>query len=212
MNHTHLLVLNAVGIAEPVNGYQIRRELMSWRVDEWANVNPGSIYHSLATLTKRGLLTRHDLDDNRRTVAVYETTTAGREQRTEWLLEALRDVDFHDRVGFQIAFSALPNLTREQVIPALEQRLSTLTELLEEFRTGVDPTGLAPPHARRGWALWLALAEAELVWLTETIRLIRDRALPFETDEDWGWQPAPDDPGWQMVHDQARYRELLDGR
>jgi hypothetical protein len=37
-----LLLLGAVAIFEPVDGYQIRRELVSWHVEEWANINPGS--------------------------------------------------------------------------------------------------------------------------------------------------------------------------
>src|SRR6478609_1325186 len=41
---TRMLLLGAVQLFEPVNGYQIRRELVSWRVDEWAHINPGSIY------------------------------------------------------------------------------------------------------------------------------------------------------------------------
>ncbi|MGH7750146.1 MAG: PadR family transcriptional regulator, partial [Candidatus Dormibacteria bacterium] len=30
--------------------------LLTWRADEWANVNPGSIYHALKTLTRDGFL------------------------------------------------------------------------------------------------------------------------------------------------------------
>ena len=47
---TRLLLLGAVAIFEPVNGYQIRRELLSWGVESWANIRPGSIYNGLATL------------------------------------------------------------------------------------------------------------------------------------------------------------------
>ena len=46
---TRMLLLRAVAMLEPVNGYQIRRELVSWRVDEWANLGPGSIYSGLVT-------------------------------------------------------------------------------------------------------------------------------------------------------------------
>ena len=49
---TRLLLLGTVMIFEPVNGYQLRRELLSWQVEEWAHVNPGSIYSGLATLAR----------------------------------------------------------------------------------------------------------------------------------------------------------------
>ncbi|RKH24127.1 PadR family transcriptional regulator, partial [Corallococcus sp. CA031C] len=71
---TRLLLLGADGLFEPVNGYQIRRELMSWQADQWANVAPGSIYHGLARLSADGLLTRHDVTEGARDVAVYQLT------------------------------------------------------------------------------------------------------------------------------------------
>ena len=43
MASTRLLVLGVVRIFQPVHGYDVRRELLSWRVDQWANVAPGSI-------------------------------------------------------------------------------------------------------------------------------------------------------------------------
>ena len=58
---TPLLLLGVVGILGPVNGYQIRRELLSWQVDKWANVNPGSIYHALGKLSDSGDLTRREV-------------------------------------------------------------------------------------------------------------------------------------------------------
>ena len=57
-HETRMLLLGAVALFEPVNGYQIRRELLSWEVDRWANVNPGSIYGGLATLARQGHLVR----------------------------------------------------------------------------------------------------------------------------------------------------------
>ena len=53
---TRLLVLGCVRIFQPVHGYFLRRELVSWEVDRWAHVHPGSIYNALKSLTKAGLL------------------------------------------------------------------------------------------------------------------------------------------------------------
>ena len=40
VTETRLLVLGAVALFEPANGYLIRRELMSWEGDQWAPINP----------------------------------------------------------------------------------------------------------------------------------------------------------------------------
>src|SRR5437588_7757127 len=53
---TRLLVLGAIRIMQPVHGYDVRRELLSWRLEELANVKPGSIYSAIRTLEKDGCL------------------------------------------------------------------------------------------------------------------------------------------------------------
>ena len=50
MSSTRLLILGAVRIFQPVHGYFVRRELLTWRVEQWAKINPGSIYNALRTL------------------------------------------------------------------------------------------------------------------------------------------------------------------
>ena len=50
------MILGLVQWMQPVHGYDVRRELLSWNADEWANVAPGSIYHALRKLAEEGLL------------------------------------------------------------------------------------------------------------------------------------------------------------
>lgn len=206
---TRLLLLGAVAMFEPVNGYQIRRELVSWRVDKWANVNPGSIYHGLASLTADGLLTRTDVVDGSREVAVYEVTTSGHDVLTRMLRSALATVDPYDRTAFTIAFGLLPLVPRPEVLGCLVTRRTALERALAEFVRGKDDPANGPPHARRGWVLWHDLASAELRWLRETIDEVRAGTLRFTPGEDWGWQQPADDPGHQMTRDREKYRALL---
>jgi Transcriptional regulator PadR-like family len=60
---TRLLVLGVVRIFQPAHGYLVRRELLSWDVENWAAINPGSIYNMLRTLTRDGLLAEVDTAD-----------------------------------------------------------------------------------------------------------------------------------------------------
>ena len=104
---TRMLVLGATRIFEPANGYQLRRELLSWEVDAWANVQPGSIYSMLATLTKLGLVERIDLvtSPGARPVAVYRTTVAGRAEVLELIRVGITDVQSMDSTAFYAAMS-----------------------------------------------------------------------------------------------------------
>src|ERR1700759_1594150 len=51
-----MMILGVVRMMQPVHGYDVRRELLSWEADDWANVAPGSIYHALRKLPEEGLL------------------------------------------------------------------------------------------------------------------------------------------------------------
>ncbi|MCW2766208.1 MAG: transcriptional regulator, PadR family [Nocardioides sp.] len=209
---TRLLLLGAVALFEPVNGYQIRRELVSWRVDKWAHLNPGSIYHGLTTLTGQGHLVRHDLLDGAREVAVYELTGEGRAELDRLMRSSLETVDPYDRVAFHAAFSMLPLLGRENAVACLEARRRALEETVEQFPDAATAKGdLGPPHAVRSLMLWRDMAVTELAWLRQTLHDIRVGSLRFDPDEDWGWRPPDDDPGWQMNIDREKYRALLNG-
>jgi len=207
VHETRMLLLGAVAMFEPVNGYQIRRELVSWRVDKWAHVNPGSIYHGLAALTAQGQLERTDVVDGSRAVAVYEVTPAGHEVLRRSLLAALETVDPYDRSAFTIAFGMLPLLPRREVLRCLVTRRAALEREVAEFVRGKDDPANGPPHARRAWLLWLYLTSAELGWLREAVEEIRSGTLRFGRGGDWG--PPADDPGHQMTLDREKYRALL---
>jgi DNA-binding PadR family transcriptional regulator len=201
---TRMLLLGAVALFQPVNGYQIRRELLSWQVDRWAHTNPGSIYHGLTALTNQEHLVRHDLIDAGREVAVYELTDTGRAELDRLMVEALETVNPYERSAFNVAFSMLPLLSRATVVGSLTKRRVELERTVAEF--GEAQTGVAPPHAIRTMLLWLDLAVAELAWLRETIEDVRSGALSLQADS---WTPPADDPGWQMNADREKYRALL---
>jgi DNA-binding PadR family transcriptional regulator len=199
---TRMLLLGAVALFEPVNGYQIRRELLSWQVDRWAHTNPGSIYHGLTSLTNQGHLVRHDLQDGGRGVAVYEVTDRGRAELGRLLREGLETVSLYDRAAFHVAFSMLPLLDEQEVVRSLTRRRVELERTVAEFAEAKP--GTAPPHATRSMLLWLDMAVAELAWLRETIADLKAGKLRQDS-----WTPPADDPGWQMNADREKYRALL---
>jgi len=199
-----MLLLGAVALFEPVNGYQIRRELTSWQVDQWANTNPGSIYHGLASLAKQGHLARHDLVDGGREVAVYEITAAGRAELERLMTAGLETVERIDRTAFAAAFSMLPLLDDVVARRSLTRRRKALEEFVADL-TDADPANI-PPHARRSLTMWLDLAIAELAWLRETIEDLKAGRLDVRSAD---WMPSDDDPGWQMQADREKYRSLL---
>ncbi|HMM96554.1 MAG: helix-turn-helix transcriptional regulator [Micrococcales bacterium] len=205
---TRLLLLGSVMIFEPVNGYQIRRELLSWNVEEWAHVNPGSIYSGLATLTRRGELERHDVQDGSREVAVYTTTPPGREAFRGMWSDAAETVDLLSPLAFHTALALMALMPREEALASLTTRLAHLDAgVRRQVATHGGMEG-SPPHVRAMADLWMGLAATEREWLVDLVARVRAGDLDFAGDPP-SWAPSADDPGWQMARDRARYVELL---
>lgn len=205
---TRLLLLGAVSLFAPVNGYQLRRELMSWQVDRWANIAPGTIYNGLTTLTKRGELVRHDLCDEGRDVAAYEVSAAGRTEFARLFELAMTTVSITAPIAFHTALSLLPLVTRTEARRLILHRLARLDELRQQYSDDEAALHRAPPHVARLVDYWARLAMMESEWLTRLIFQISDGALDFR-GETPRWTPDDDDPGWQLAADRKRYLELL---
>lgn len=206
---TRLLVLGAVAIFEPVNGYQIRRELLSWGVEDWAHIKPGSIYSSLSTLTGQGALERHDLVDSGRQVAVYTVTPEGRTELARLFAVALETVDVMAPLAFHTALSLIPLIAREPFLAHLRTRLVNAELLRLDGEAHVDDLKFAPPHVKTVIGLWSRVAEVENQWVTELIDQVEAGSFAFAGEES-DWTPPADDPGWQMAADRDRYLKLLD--
>jgi DNA-binding PadR family transcriptional regulator len=137
-----MMILGLVQWMQPVHGYDVRRELLSWSADKWANVQPGSIYHALRKLSEEGLLRTVATEQvgARPARTTYEITDKGaREFQTLlrnhwWQLATPPD-------PFLAAFSFLPALPREEAAAALRNRGNQL-------RAGI--VSLGPRWVRNG--------------------------------------------------------------
>jgi DNA-binding PadR family transcriptional regulator len=205
---TRLLLLGAVMLFEPVNGYQLRRELLSWQVEDWAHVNPGSIYSGLATLARQGNLDRHDLVDGSREVAVYTSTALGRREFEKLWREAVETPDLLSPLPFHTGMALMPLMSRTAVREALQTRLANLDAKTRDQLAHEVPAEAVPPHVRMLADLWMGMGQTEREWLVNLLAQV-DRGEFALSGEPADWQVPADDPGWQMAHDRRRYVELI---
>ena len=140
MSTTRLLILGLVKWLQPVHGYDVRRELMSWNVDQWANVQPGSIYHALRKLTEEGLLTEVATEQvgSRPARTTYRVTSKGDREFEELLRKYWWD--YKQPIDpFGAAFCFLPALPRREAIAALRNRARVLETFVAGFREATGP-------------------------------------------------------------------------
>lgn len=213
---TRMLVLGVVRIFGPANGYQLRRELLSWDVENWAHLNPGSIYSMLGTLERDGLVERHDLaPDGKRPVAVYTATAAGDAEFRRLVHDSIAVVhDTGDPLPLRAAINFAMVLTRADFLAALSARIEQIAhgrDRLDAKIHAIAESGSAPQHVLVELELEVALAKTQYDWLLRLAARVQAGEFDFADDPDHGssWTPPPDDPGWRMQEEREGYlREL----
>jgi DNA-binding PadR family transcriptional regulator len=207
MSTTRLLLLGVVRIFQPAYGYQLRRELLTWNVQEWANINPGSIYTGLRTLAKHGLLL--ELEEgagNKPGRTSYKLTVDGEAEYFTLLRKSLWNVDGFRPDQMQAALSFLWSLRRDEVLAALESRIVQLEQLAKaepfaERQIEEDPG--TPNHVVEMFRITTARDRGELEWTRSFHDRVANGAYSFAGEPpDWtptpamleSWQTLPEPP------------------
>jgi len=192
MSTTRMLVLALVRWLEPVHGYEVRRELVSWNVEEWANIAPGSIYHALRKLTEEGLLEEVATEKvaGRPARTLYRTTWPGREEYDRLLRNHWWEI--HNPTDpFLAALSCMPSLTRREAVLALRNRASMLRGRLAQGReTQARWLHDKPVHVHWMVELGSVRAEAEIGWCERVAERIEAGEGAHEGDPGEPWHAS----------------------
>ena len=205
MSPTRLLVLGVVRILQPVHGYDVRRELATWHLEDWVNIQPGSIYSALKTLEKDGLVrvTGTSSHRNRPARTEYEVTGDGDKAfqvglRAAWwqvqcgtepLMPALCLLPFMERAELIAAQGARMNQLRDQAAQLGFQRAA-----IQDGATGAD--GGVPEHVREIMDFATSRVTSELEWTRAFRRRLEEGRYRFasEMDADEWAAFAPSEP------------------
>lgn len=185
---TRLLVLGATRQEQPATGYAIMRELTGWGVQDWASVNPGSIYGALRTLDKEGLVAQDTenappVGRGHRNSTKYRLTPEGEAAFTGNLRDALWDVDPYQPAPFMAALCFLVQLRRTEVLAAVEERIRRLESQLRRFDFDEEQTqadsATKPPHSVEFVQLAAARLAGELNFTRSLHERVTDGAYEF---------------------------------
>lgn len=162
-----MLVLGIVRMFQPVHGYDVRRELLSWHAEEWASIAPGSIYNALKTLTKEGLLQTAGTNQvgGRPERTLYNITPLGEQTLDELLRETL----WQWRMPIDplvAALSMMGFIKRKELIAGLAARAAKIKgdALYSEYAIQAIDDEETPAHVREMLRLINARVMAELPW------------------------------------------------
>lgn len=170
MSATRLLVLGVVRIYGQAHGYRVGRELMSWGVEEWANVKWGSLYHALRKLSEQGKLREFVAEGEVTERTSYELTEDGEAEFQRLLRRALSGTEDQALLCAGVTFMiALP---RTEAIALLRERLAGLEKEAAEVRESMDLSDSEwgkPPHVRELFRFWNYSLDSGADWTRQLI-------------------------------------------
>ncbi|OLT49248.1 PadR family transcriptional regulator [Saccharomonospora sp. CUA-673] len=178
MPATRLLVLGVVRMYGRAHGYQVRRELLSWSAERWANVQPGSIYHALKRLASEDLLQQVETTPGKGPDRfAYTLTDAGERDFQRELQQRIADVTSSpaDASAFTAALVFITALPRKLALELLEYRVTQLEGQRANVATVLDKGSDwgHPAHVNELYRLWLGHCDADLTWTRELVERLR---------------------------------------
>jgi len=181
---TRLIVLGAVHQFQPVHGYFLRRELLTWHVDEWANLQAGSIYNALRTLKKDGYLREGgtETEGNRPERTTYMITEEGEVEFLRLLRHTVWNVEPFDTTSAMLLISFMYALSREEVISALEHRIQEIDARVTSNGYHIEDvrhSKTTPSYVREIFELSTARLSGEKQWTQTLCERVRDGHYSF---------------------------------
>jgi DNA-binding PadR family transcriptional regulator len=131
------LTLLALLSGQPMDGYELRRQIELRTMDQWADIKYGSIYPALRRLAEEGLVEEigRDRAGNLPTRTTYRITGPGREELTQLLRVAWAIPEFTAH-AVDVALSFADLITPEEIEKLLELLLQALDAVTAQIDVG----------------------------------------------------------------------------
>lgn len=176
------MVLGIVNQKKETHGYDVYREITSWKAETWSKVRSGSIYHAFTQLEKEGSLVKKGQEKSKDGPAQtkYSITEQGKAELQNLVTSSLLSLD-QEQFATGLAFMYL--LPREQVIDLAKQRLAQYEHICGFMSTlpqeAMPSTPATHPEIISSWAV---LFEATLTWQRQFIEHLAAGNYTFAND------------------------------
>ncbi len=170
---TRLVILSLLKI-NPMHGYEIRQFIKRQRMEQWADILPGSIYFALSQMKREGLVEagveERTGDRLRRT---YKITAKGESLLKELVREALSNPPHSLKSSFSFALGEAFLLEPEERAGLLTRNIRQLKETRKLWEEGQKTKGKMHPAIEIVLKYDLELIDRDIRLLHELLALAR---------------------------------------
>jgi DNA-binding PadR family transcriptional regulator len=179
---SNLMALSLLSLLtqRPMYPYEMASRLREWGKDQAIKINWGSLYTVVQNLEKYGFIEAVEVAREGRQPerTTYQITEAGRAELKDWLRELL-SVPEREYTRFEAALGEGGNLSPDEIISLLRQRLEALDAAIAEHQAGLDTWGARLPRLFIIESEYhLALRRAEAEWVRGLLKELADGTFP----------------------------------
>lgn len=165
LSNAELAILSLIA-EQPRHGYELEQIIEERGMRNWTEVAFSSIYFILKGLVRKGLAEAALLPAAGRGPAkkVFSATPAGYQKLHDGIYLAIAIAE-HDNQRFLLGLSCLPLLSQPEVEKAFQERMTSLSAKIDEFK--LHPAFTLPgfpSHVRGMFEYTIAVIQAELDW------------------------------------------------
>jgi DNA-binding PadR family transcriptional regulator len=179
-----LLVLGLLQRFGPKHGHAMRQYIHNGCLDQWADVQPGSLYYALEQLAKEGLIQaeRTERIGARPPRTVYAITAAGQEEFQRLLVSLLDTIrPLHDSFNLALMFSSA--IDDDLLASLVESRIARMRDEVQVLQRGCDFSLSHGYISLRGAEIFRHIQsrlQADVAWHEEFLgKLARQEATAF---------------------------------
>lgn len=182
-----ILVLGLLMRYGPNHGHAMRQFIRNTHVDEWADVQPGSLYYALEQLAKEGLIVEERTEQvgQRPPRTIYRITERGHDEMQRLLVSLLESVRLvNDPVNLALLFSSV--LPDAELAELIRHRIVRLKEQLAATRIGREQAIAGGRLGQRGAEIFRHFEtqlDADVAWHEQFLAKLEAgeaRTLPEE--------------------------------
>ena len=180
MSAVRLMVLGILDTSEKLHGYVIYRRINEWRAETWTAIKPGSIYHALAYLEKKGLIDNAGIkaESGGPSATSYSINPRGKDALRQLIRSALTS---YDQEEFTAGLAWMHLLSRAEVTLLAKQRLKQYIQTCAFMRTlPREEMPSSPDKHPEILDSWTTIFDATATWLETFIAHLEAGHYHFE--------------------------------
>jgi DNA-binding PadR family transcriptional regulator len=156
-----------------MHGYEMQHLIQMSRMEQWANLLSGSLYHALNTLEKEGKIeAAREERTGARIRKVYRITQKGEEEFQAELKKALLTQPGSTKSDFALALPWISQLPREEAKELIARNIRQIEQEIGNWELGLEIKGKQDPLIQLSIAHGIEKMKLDIAYLNKIMALL----------------------------------------